>query len=152
MPTRRQLLATSARVAGLLAAAGLVPPSAHAASARSAFDARALPDVAKALGGSAPVASAAVAINGPDVAEDGAVVPFDLVCTAPGVKRLALLVEKNPVLLAAVFDLADGVEPNLSTRVKMAQSSNVFAVALLADGRTLYAVRDVKVTLGGCGN
>ena len=59
--------------------------------------------------------------------------------------------EKNPNTLAAMFDVSDAIEANVSTRVKMGQSSNVFAVAMMADGKALYAQKEVKVTLGGCG-
>ena len=90
-------------------------------------------------------------LTGPDIAENGAVVPVGCACNLPGVKRLALLVEKNPNTLAAVFDVTDALEPNFSTRVKMGQSSNVFAVAMLGDGKVLYAQKEIKVTLGGCG-
>ena len=51
----------------------------------------------------------------------------------------------------AVFDLTDSVEANINTRVKMGQSSNVFAVAMMNDGKVLYAGKEIKVTLGGCG-
>ena len=50
-----------------------------------------------------------------------------------------------------MFDVTDAVDANFSTRVKMGQSSNVFAVAMMADGRALYASKEIKVTLGGCG-
>jgi sulfur-oxidizing protein SoxY len=71
--------------------------------------------------------------------------------TLPGVKRLLIMVEKNPTTLSAMFDVNDAIEANFSTRVKMAQSSNVYAVAMTNDGRALYARKEVKVTLGGCG-
>jgi sulfur-oxidizing protein SoxY len=54
-------------------------------------------------------------------------------------------------VLAAVFDVTDAVEANVNTRVKMGQSSNVFAVAMMNDGKVLYATKEIKVTLGGCG-
>jgi sulfur-oxidizing protein SoxY len=54
-------------------------------------------------------------------------------------------------VLSALFDVTDSVDANFSTRVKMGQSSNVFAVALMGDGKVLYAVKEIKVTLGGCG-
>ena len=149
--TRRQMLASSARVASLLAAAGFLPGIAHAAWPKAAFDTKSLADAVKALGGSAPVASTEVTFTGPDIAENGAVVPVGAATTAAGAKRLALLIEKNPNALAAVFELTDAIEPNISTRVKMAQTSNVYAVALMADGRALYAMKEIKVTLGGCG-
>jgi sulfur-oxidizing protein SoxY len=97
------------------------------------------------------VVSRDVVITGPDIAENGAVVPVGVSTALPGVKRLLLLVEKNPSVLSAIFEVTDAVEANLSTRVKMGQSSNVFAVAIMTDAKVLYAVKEVKVTLGGCG-
>jgi len=117
----------------------------------AAFDAKSLADVMKALGAGAPVVSRDVLITGPDIAENGAVVPVGVSTALPGVKRLLLLVEKNPSMLSAMFEVTDAVEANLSTRVKMGQSSNVFAVAIMTDAKVLYAVKEVKVTLGGCG-
>jgi sulfur-oxidizing protein SoxY len=151
MQTRRKMLVQSAQVAGLLAAAGLLPSLAHAAWSQAAFDAKTLAEAVKALGGGAPAESKDVTITGPDIAENGAVVPVGCSTTLAGVKRLALMVEKNPNALAAVFDVSDAVEANIATRVKMGQSSNVFAVAMMADGKVLYAQKEIKVTLGGCG-
>ena len=151
MTTRRDMLTTSAQLAGLMATAGLLPSAAQAAWTAAAFDAKNLADAAKALGGSAPTESKDVTITGPDIAENGAVVPVGCSTSLPGVKRLALMVEKNPSALAAVFDVSDAVDANFNTRVKMGQSSNVFAVAFMADGKVLYAAKEIKVTLGGCG-
>ena len=151
MQTRREMLTTSATVASLLATAGLLPSTAHAAWAQAAFDAKTLADAVKALGGGVPTESKDVTITGPDIAENGAVVPVGVATNLAGVKRLALMVEKNPNTLAAVFDMSDAVEANFNTRVKMGQSSNVFAVALMNDGKVLYAAKEIKVTLGGCG-
>ena len=92
-----------------------------------------------------------MSITGPDIAENGAVVPLGAAATAAGVKRLLVLVEKNPSALAAMFEFTDGVESSVKTRVKMGQSSDVYAVAMMNDGRVLYAKKEVKVTLGGCG-
>jgi sulfur-oxidizing protein SoxY len=92
-----------------------------------------------------------VTITGPDIAENGAVVPIGVATTLPGVKRLMVMVEKNPSVLSAIFDVSDAVEANFATRVKMGQSSNVMAVALMNDGKVLFAQKEVKVTLGGCG-
>ena len=151
MVTRRVMLQRSAHVAGLLAAAGLLPASARAAWPQAAFDAKNMADAVKALGGAAPVESKDVTLTGPDIAENGAVVPVACACNLAGVKRLALLVEKNPNTLAAVFDINDAIEANVSTRVKMGQSSNVFAVAMMSDGKVLFTQKEIKVTLGGCG-
>jgi len=151
MLTRRQALTHSAQLAALLAGAGLLPTAAQAAWQAAAFDAKTIADLMKALGAGRPVESKDVTITGPDIAENGAVVPVGASTTLPGAKRLMLLVEKNPAMLTAIFDVSDSVEANFTTRVKMGQSSNVYAVALMGDGKVLYAVKEVKVTLGGCG-
>jgi sulfur-oxidizing protein SoxY len=150
MKTRRDMLASSAKVAALLAGAGLLPQAALAWT-QSAFEAKSVADAIKALGGGAPTESGDVTITGPDIAENGAVVPVGVSTSLAGVKRMAVLVEKNPSTLAAVFDVSDAVDASFNTRVKMGQSSNVLAVALMADGRVLYAQKEIKVTLGGCG-
>jgi sulfur-oxidizing protein SoxY len=151
MLTRRQALTHSAQVAAMLAAAGLLPTAAQAAWDKAAFEAKNMAELMKAVGGATPTESKDVTITGPDIAENGAVVPVGASTTLPGAKRLMLLVEKNPSMLTASFDVTDSVEANFSTRVKMGQSSNVYAVALMNDGKVLYAVKEVKVTLGGCG-
>lgn len=154
MQTRRELLSHSAAVAAMLAAVGMLPAMARAQSAAynsAAFEAKNMADVMKALGAGAPVESKEVTVTGPDIAENGAVVPVGASTALPGVKRMLLLVEKNPSALSAVFDVTDAVEPNFSTRVKMGQSSNVYAVAMMNDGKVLFAAKEIKVTLGGCG-
>ncbi len=154
MRNRRDVLSQSAKVAAMLAAVGLLPALAQAQASAynaAAFEAKNMADLMKALGGSAPAASKDVTVTGPDIAENGAVVPIGAASTLPGVKRLLILVEKNPSMLAATFDVTDAIEANISTRVKMGQSSNVFAVAMMNDGKVLFAQKEVKVTLGGCG-
>ncbi len=155
MPTRRELLARSATVAGLLAASGLLPGMARAQAASgynaAAFEAKTMAEVVKALGAAAPVESRDVTLTGPDIAENGAVVPVAAATTLPGVKRLLILVEKNPAVLSAAFDVSEAVDASFSIRVKMGQSSNVYAVAMMGDGKLLYAQKEIKVTLGGCG-
>ena len=151
MHTRRKMLTQSAQLAGLLASAGLLPQAAQAAWSQAVFDAKTLAEAVKALGGGAPAESKDVSITGPDIAENGAVVPVGCSTALAGVKMLALMVEKNPNALAAVFTVSDSVDANFNTRVKMGQSSNVFAVAIMNDGKVLYAAKEIKVTLGGCG-
>jgi len=150
MQNRRETLKQSAVVAGLLASAGLIPQQA-AAYEKAAFDAKTAADVAKALGAQAPVESKDVTIGGPDIAENGAVVPLSASTTLAGVKRVLILVEKNPAAMVAMFNVSDAVEPNFATRAKMGQSSDVYAVAIMNDGKAFYAKKEVKVTLGGCG-
>ena len=151
MLNRRDLLTHSSKLAALMASAGLLPQRAHAAYNAAAFEVKTMVELAKLLGGSAPTESKDVTVTGPDIAENGAVVPMAVSTTLPGVKRLLLLVEKNPSVLSAMFHVSDSVDANFSTRVKMGQSSNVYAVAMMGDGKFLFAQKEVKVTLGGCG-
>jgi sulfur-oxidizing protein SoxY len=152
---RRKVLSDSARVAAALVAAGWLPQRAFAQQAgawnKAAFEAKSVGELMKAVGAGSPAESRDVTFTAPDIAENGAVVPIAIATTAPGVRTLLILVEKNPNTLAAAFDVTDAVESSFSTRVKMSQSSDVYAVAITGDGRTLFAKKEVKITLGGCG-
>lgn len=146
---RRTMLGHTGAVLALLASAGLIPQTAFAQS--NAFTAKSLADVIKALGGGAPTLSNDINLTALDLAENGAVVPMGVSTDLPGVKKLLLLVEKNPSALAASFNVNEFVDASINTSVKMGQSSNVYGVAMMSDGRVLYAQKEVKVTLGGCG-
>ena len=85
----------------------------------------------------------------PDIAENGAVVPVGISSTLKA-EQMAILVEKNPSALAAQFYIPAGTDAFVTTRVKMGQTSNVYAV-VKADGKWFMSMKEVKVTLGGCG-
>ena len=150
MQNRRETLRQSLAVAGLLGATGLFPQYAFAFT-KSAFEAKNVNDAVKAYGASAPVESKDVTLTAPDIAENGAVVPMAVASTLPNVKHLLVMVEKNPNTLVAKFDVSDAVEPAFSTRAKMGQTSDVYAVAITNDNKAYFAKKEVKVTLGGCG-
>jgi sulfur-oxidizing protein SoxY len=151
MQTRRSAMKHSAIVAGLMASTGLFPQYAFAAYNKTAFEAKSVADVLKALGAGAPQESKDVTIGGPDIAENGAVVPLTASTTLTGVKQMLVLVEKNPAALVALFNVTEFVDANFATRSKMGQSSDVYAVVVMADGKAFFAKKEVKVTLGGCG-
>lgn len=136
---------------GVLVAAGLITPEvAQAAWDKAAFDAKTMDDALKALGAGKPADSKDVQINAPDIAENGAVVPVAVKSTLPGTEFIAILIEKNPSMLAASFTLPEGTAADVSTRVKMGQTSNVFAL-VKAGGSFYMTTKEIKVTLGGCG-
>ena len=137
----------------LVAAAGWLKPGDASAQAwnRGAFEAKTMDETMKAVGGGAPAQSKDIAfVSTPDIAENGAVVPVGVSSSIPRTESIAILVEKNPNMLAASFDIPAGTEPSISTRVKMGQSSNVYAL-VKADGKYYTASKEIKVTLGGCG-
>ena len=150
---RRDMLRMTA-VLGLAVSAGLLSAGEAAAATEgwnaAAFDTKNLNDTVKALGGGSVAVSREIVINAPDIAENGAVVPVSVTTTLPNVQQIAILVEKNPNALSANFTIPAGTDPFVSTRVKMAQTSNIHVLAK-ADGKWLVASKEIKVTLGGCG-
>src|SRR5687768_13932797 len=104
MQTRREVLSRSATVAAMLGGVGLLPAPARAqapAYLGAAFEAKSMSQLLKALGAGAPAESKDVSVAGPDIAENGAVVPIGVSTSLPGVRRMLLLVEKNPAILSA---------------------------------------------------
>jgi len=150
---RRNVLKTGSGAAllSVLAAAGIINPGMALADwNKAAFEAKSMADTLKALGAGTPADSKDVQVAGPDIAENGAVVPVGVSTSLPNVTMVAILIEKNPNALAASFTLPEGTEPNVNTRVKMGQTSNVYAL-VKSDGKFFMATKEIKVTLGGCG-
>ena len=140
-----------ATVLALAMAAGLFRPGrAWADWNKAAFETKSVADTVRALGGSQPVESKDIVMQSPDIAENGAVVPFTISSKLPKTESIAILIEKNPNTMAANFTFPEGTEPWVNTRVKMGQTSNVIAL-VKADGKYYYTSKEVKVTLGGCG-
>ena len=136
----------------LLLAAGVITPREALAQQwnQAAFEGKTLPEAMKALGAQNAAASDAIQIKAPEIAENGAVVPIGVESRLPGTQSISLLIEKNPQPLTASFDIPAGTEPSVSTRVKMGQSSDVYAL-VKADGKFYVAKKEIKITLGGCG-
>ena len=152
--SRRKALKTGggAGVLALLVAAGLVRPGELMAQGASpaAFSMKTVPEAMRAMGAQSPAVSAGILIKAPEIAENGAVVPIAIESRLAGTESITLLIEKNPNPLAASFNIPAGTEPNVSTRVKMGESSDVYAL-VKADGKFYMAKKEIKITLGGCG-
>jgi sulfur-oxidizing protein SoxY len=153
-PSRRTIL-KRAGAFGVLAmglVSGLVRSSnAMAAQWNSAgFESKAMADALKALGAGNPVESKDIVITAPEIAENGAVVPVAVTSKIPNTQQISIIAEKNPRPLMATFDVSNGSEGYISTRLKMGETSNVWAV-VKADGNFFAAKKEVKITVGGCG-
>jgi sulfur-oxidizing protein SoxY len=150
---RRDFMKASGMI-GLLAAAGLLNAeevfAQQPARNTAAFEAKNLTDAVKALGGAGVTESKDIAITAPDIAENGAVVPVAVASKIANTQAVYIMVEKNPNMLAAGFNIPQGTEASVTTRIKMGQTSNVLAV-VKADNKFFMASKEVKVTLGGCG-
>jgi sulfur-oxidizing protein SoxY len=146
-PGRRQAL----RALVALTAAALAPLQLLAAQwNRLAFEARSFSDGLNAIGAGAPSDSAQVELKAPEIAENGAIVPVEILSRIAGTQSIYLFADKNQYPLAAGFDFLDGAEPFVSTRIKMNESARLTAV-VKAGGKFYSATRQVKVTIGGCG-
>jgi len=153
MTSRRDFIQFTG-VVGALVSIGLLSAeqalAQQAAWNKSAFEAKSFADAVKALGAGNVTESKDITITGPDIAENGAVVPVGVTSKVPGTQAVYILVDKNPNQLAAGFNIPAGTEANISTRIKMGQSSNVVGL-VKANNQYFMASKEVKVTLGGCG-
>jgi len=147
--SRRVALKTTGAFATLVSLGIITQSQAQAAVDRAGFEVKTLAEALKAVGGT-PANSDQVTVVAPDIAENGAVVPVGASSKLPNTTEIFLIVEKNPMPLSCGFTIPAGTVPDVQTRLKMGQSSNVVAV-VKADGKLFSATKETKVTLGGCG-
>jgi len=155
MDERRRVVLRSAGATGALAAAlaaGLLKPERVLAATwdESAFRKKDVADALKSIGADNAVASKEVLLDVPEIAENGAVVPVEITSRVPGTTSIAVVIDKNPFPLTSRFDFMEGALPYVKLNVKMGQSSNIRVIAE-AGGKHYVAMREVKVTIGGCG-
>lgn len=136
--TRRNMLITSS--AGAFAAAmGAFP----------AFASVTDEEIAKITGG-ADLAEGAITIDAPEIAENGNTVPIGI--DAPGAVAVTLFADGNPLPAVATFKFGPlSASRTASTRIRLAKTQNVIAIAEMEDGTFQKASANVKVTIGGCG-
>jgi sulfur-oxidizing protein SoxY len=145
---RRQFLQVSSLMT-LMVSAGLLPAIALAQLKRAVFESKTLDDALKVLTAGVLEKSSHVHFNVPDVAENGGAVPV-IVSTSLKAEQIAILVEKNPNPMAAQFVFSSSAEPFVNARIKMGQTSQVYALVQV-EKKWHFVVKEVKVTLGGCG-
>lgn len=145
--TRRDTLVMGAVA---IAASALAPALAFA----KAEDAQALVD--KFTGGKTP-AEGKITLDLPEIAENGNTVPLSVSVESPMtkddyVKRVMILAEGNPRPEVATLNFSPmSGAAEASTRMRLAKTQNIIAVAEMSDGSFTMVKRQVKVTIGGCG-
>lgn len=142
-------------IKGLIAVGALLvlPATLLAALVRpkAAFNSKEIDTSLKSLFADASIeASDKINLKVPEIAENGAVVPITISTDIEGVESISVIIDKNPNPLSANFNLTDAVAAEVSTRVKMGQSSPVRAL-VKAKGKVYFTTKEVKVTIGGCG-
>ncbi|SDQ75934.1 thiosulfate oxidation carrier protein SoxY [Pseudovibrio sp. Tun.PSC04-5.I4] len=100
-------------------------------------------------GGAKPVAGD-ISIGAPEIAENGNTVPVQV--SAPGAASILLLAAGNPSPGVATFHFSplSGAQ-EAKTRIRLAKTQDIIAVAKMPDGSAVMSKRSVKVTIGGCG-
>ncbi|WP_138472724.1 thiosulfate oxidation carrier protein SoxY [Poseidonocella sp. HB161398] len=135
--TRRNTLALGI---GGLALAAL--PAAAAAALEEAM--------AAFTGGAQPAEGGGLILTAPEIAENGNTVPVSV--SAPGAEAIALFAAGNPEPEVATFTFGPAAgSQSASTRIRLAQTQDVHAIARMADGSFVQTRAVVKVTIGGCG-
>ena len=153
LPRRTFLKSTLATA--VLAATGahlLTPTQALAAEwPKEAFTAKKMDEAVHALFGTSQMSpSASVKLKAPTQAENSAQVQIQVTAELPNVEAIAVFVEKNPSPLVASAAFQPGAAGYFSARMKMAQTSDVYAV-VKSGGKLYLAKQNIKVTVGGCG-
>jgi sulfur-oxidizing protein SoxY len=102
------------------------------------------------LTGGADIGEGGLNIVAPEIAENGNTVPISI--TAPGAVLVTVFADGNPVPNVATFKFGElNPSRSVSTRIRLAKTQNVVAIAQMNDGSFQRANAAVKVTIGGCG-
>lgn len=135
--TRRETMAL-----GAAAAAVTVLPMPAMASA--------VDDAINEFTGGADVADGGVELDAPEIAENGNTVPIEI--SADGAEAIMVLAAGNPTPGVATFNFGPmaGAQ-GAKTRIRLAGTQDVVAVAKMSDGSFAKVSKTVKVTIGGCG-
>ena len=146
--TRRSMLALSAGATAALVGLRAMPASADAAGAMA--------KIAEFAGGE-PAMGGGLSLNTPEIAENGNTVPVSVTVESPMtaddyVQSVAIFADGNPTPEVIVFNFTPlSGQATATTRIRLAKTQNVIAVAKTSTGATMMDKKEVKVTIGGCG-
>ena len=126
--------------------------AAVAAASLGAFPAMAslAEDAIAELTGGADAGAGDLTLTAPEIAENGNTVPIEV--SAPGAVMVTLYADGNPTPGVATFKMSRlSPTKTAATRIRLAKTQNVIAIAQMEDGTFQRAQAEVKVTIGGCG-
>jgi sulfur-oxidizing protein SoxY len=107
-------------------------------------------DIITEFTGGADISDGGVTFTAPEIAENGNTVPIAV--DAPGATAIMVVATANPVPKVVVFNFGElAATQSASTRIRLAGTQEVLAIAKMADGSYMRASSTVKVTIGGCG-
>lgn len=103
-----------------------------------------------AFTGGADLGEGGIELTAPEIAENGNTVPIEV--SAEGATEIMVLAMGNPTPPVATFKFGKlAASQQASTRIRLAGTQDVVAIAKMADGSFVKASKTVKVTIGGCG-
>jgi sulfur-oxidizing protein SoxY len=112
--------------------------------------------IGKFTGGKTPTAGR-VKLDVPEIAENGNTVPMTVTVESPmtaqsHVTDVLVVTDGNPRAGVATFHFspASGIA-EANTRIRLAETQSITAVAKMNDGSFFSVTKQVKVTIGGCG-
>mgnify|MGYP001627846621 CR=1 FL=1 len=147
--TRRQMLAFSAGAAGMAAFGFSAGPAAATSEAADAA-------IAEFAGGNTPE-TGRITLTAPEIAENGNTVPISIEVESAMTgddlcESVMILAEGNPNPEVCTFHFSEmSGSAVATTRMRLAKTQNVVAVAKMKDGSVFMDRKEVKVTIGGCG-
>lgn len=100
--------------------------------------------------GGATLATSGITLTAPEIAENGNTVPIGV--DAPGAVEIRVFADGNPTPAVATFIFGPlAAAQSASTRMRLAGTQELIAIAKMPDGSFAEARQTVKVTIGGCG-
>ena len=114
-------------------------------------------EAVKKILGDSKVTDGKLTMDLPEIAENGNTVPFSISVDSPMtdkdyVKAVHVISTANPQPGVATFRFTpQSGKAAAASRMRLARTQDVIALAELSDGKFLQARRSVKVTIGGCG-
>lgn len=114
------------------------------------LDAKTVREAVTSLGGDLVVTSSGVTLSGPELVSSGYVVPISVSCNIAGTDLMALMIQKNPIPMSAVFRIPPDTEPRVSTRIKMGETSTIYGI-VRANGNFYVGSTTINVRAGGGG-
>jgi sulfur-oxidizing protein SoxY len=116
------------------------------------FSTNDLMETLKVMGVKDITESKKITVSAPETAENGAYVGVGINTSIENVDMVAILVDKNPNILSGYFEFNSKVRPDIATKIKMAESSDIITVIKTINDQYYMAKKSVNVTLGGCGS
>ena len=153
--TRRKVLGSGVGL-GSIGLGAVVAGSSIVGSSSASYASEAEDLIAAFTGGAKP-GSGKISLGAPQIAENGNTVPIKVSVESPmseadHVAEVLVVATGNPApgVVTFKFTVMSG-KAAASTRIRLAKTQDLIAIAKMSDGSFFQDTKTVKVTIGGCG-